>query len=331
MIARIGTRAFLVTLLVALAACNKAPLNGPASAAASQSSAAGQSSKAATSATAEEVAEEGRGKIPCPAKIKTPARASDAPVDDVVGVRPGMTFDEAANVVMCTHDLMVATADTGRRFNIQTYGQTIRQGFSARFAEPRVQKTSKQIMQEMQDETVARSGNAVRRDMKPGQSKWYVSTMGIPGKERVIAAAREEWFEEGRNPTMDSVVQALSKKYGAPTHNQDYGNSRVLTWAYDPLGRRLTETSPLYHQCRGSADPDGATNFSPDCGVVVAAMSVAMRENPGLTQYLQVGVIDQADGYEAITGTERALQELDAQRKAKELEAAGKSADAPQL
>lgn len=327
MTARIGTQTFLLVLLAMLAACDQAPPNGPASAGPSQSSAA----KAASSATAEEVAEEARGKVRCPTKIKTPARASNAPVDDVVGVRPGMTFDEAANVVMCTHDLMVVAADAGRRFNIQTYGQTIRQGFSARFAEPRVQKTSQQIMKEMQDDMLARSGNARRDDMKPGQAKWYVSTMGIPGEERVIAAAREEWFEEGRNPTMDSVAQALSKKYGVPTHNQDSGNTRVLTWSYDPLGRRLTETSPLYHQCRGTADPDGATNFSPDCGVVVMAMLVATRENPGLAQYLQVGTMDQATGYEAITGTERALQQLDEQRKAKELEVAGKNANAPQL
>lgn len=327
MTARIGTQTFLLALLTMLAACGKAPPNGPASAGPSQSSAA----KAASSATAEEVAEEARGKVRCPAKIKTPARASNTPVDDVVGVRPGITFDEAANVVMCTHELMVVATDAGRRFNIQTYGQTIRQGFSARFAEPRVQKTSQQIMKEMQDDMLARSGNARRDDMKPGQAKWYVSTMGVPGEERVIAAAREEWFEEGRNPTMDSVAQALSKKYGVPTHNQDSGSTRVLTWSYDPLGRRLTETSPLYHQCRGTADPDGATNFSPDCGVVVMAMLVATRENPGLARYLQVGSMDQATGYEAITGTERALQQLDEQRKAKELEAAGKNANAPQL
>lgn len=328
MSARIGSHVLIAALFASLAGCDKGPPNTGAT---SQANTAGKAAAASTSATAEEVAEEGRGKLRCPARVKTPERAGNAPVDDVVGVRPGMTYEEAANVVMCTHDLLVAQADTSRRFNINTYGQTIRQGFSARFAEPRVQKTSKQIMQEMQDDMMARSGNAVRQDMKPGQSKWYVSTMGTPGEERVIAAAREEWFEEGRNPTVVNVEQALLKKYGTPTHNQDNGYGKQLTWAYDPLGRHITETSPLFNQCRGSADPDGATNYSPDCGLVVAAMIQPTRENPGLAQYLQVGVIDQANGYEAITGTEQALQQLDAQRKANELEAAGKNADAPQL
>lgn len=115
--------------------------------------------------------------------------SSGAPVDDVLGVRPGQTYDEAANLVACTHDLMVVQADNSRGFQIQTYGQQLRQGFSARFAEPRVVKDSRDHLREMSEEAAARSGNAVREDMQPGQSKWYVGTMGLPGQERVISAA----------------------------------------------------------------------------------------------------------------------------------------------
>jgi len=327
MIARIASHALLTALLAALAACGKAPPSSAGSPSASGKTAA----PAAGSTSAEEVAEEARSKLRCPAKIKMPARANGAPVDDVVGVRPGMSYDEATNVVLCTHDLLVAQPDTSRRFNINTYGQTLRQGFSARFAEPRVQRTSKQIMEDMQRDFMARSNNAVRQDMKPGQSKWYVSTMGTPGEERVIAVAREEWFEEGSNPTLDSVEQALIQKYGTPTRTVPAGQGRQLTWAYDPFGRPVTETSPLYDKCYGTADPDGGTNFSPDCGIVVAAQVQALRENPGLSQFLQVGVVDQANGYEAITGTEQALQQLDEQRKAQELEAASKNAKKPKL
>ena len=123
-----------------------------------------------------------------------------------------MTYDEAANVVMCTNELMVVTEGGTGGFNIQTYGQTLRQGFTARIAEPRVQKTSKQIMEEMQDDMLARSGNAVRYDLQPGQSKWLVTTMGMPGQEKVIAAAREEWFAAGKNPTMASAIPRPSSR-----------------------------------------------------------------------------------------------------------------------
>jgi hypothetical protein len=282
-------------------------------------------------ASAEEVAEEARGRVKCPAKIKT-QRGSNAAVIDVVGVMPGMTYDEAANVVMCSHDLLVVAEDTRRGFQLETHGAKIRKGFNARFAKERVEKTSKQILQEMQDNAMARANNRVVRDVLPGESKWYVSTMGLPGEERVINAAREEWFEEGRQPTVTSIQEALTNKYGPPTQVQAPRNSPVqMRWAYDPRGRLITETSPLFQRCYGAADPDVGANVSPDCGVVVAAQIHPLRENPGLGQYLQVGVVDQAGGYELLTRTEQAFQRSEMERRARQLEDASKKAAKPTL
>lgn len=320
----------LLATATALTACGSGDAGKSASGAAKAASRSGSGSSR-VSATAAEVAEEARGDVDCPARIKSAKRDPKAAVDDVVGVRPGMTYEEAANVVMCTHDLMVAQPDKTRGFRIQTYGQTLRQGFNARFAEPKVEKTSRDYMKEMQDNAIARGSNRATQDMQPGQSKWYVGTMGMPGEERVITAAREEWFEEGRNPTIASVEQALLKKYGAPTRNQHNNGRTNLTWAYDPFGRLITETSPLFHQCHGSADPDGGSNFSPDCGTVVAATLDPLPGNPDLARFMQVGVVDQAGGYEVLTATEQGLQGLESQRRARETEAASKNADTPQL
>jgi hypothetical protein len=320
----------LVVLILAcvLLACGGKKPGGAASGSAATGSTA---SAPKGNATAEEVAAESRGDVDCPAKIKSPARDANAAVDDVVGVRPGLSYDEAANIVLCTNDLMVLQPSSGRGVNIQTYGTTLRQGFGARFAEPRIQKTSKQIMQEMQDDAIGRSGNRVQRDMKPGQSKWYVATMGMPGEDRVISAAREEWFAEGKNPTRDSVEQALLGKYGTPTRNIKSPGQTTVIWAHDPFGRLVTETSPLYNRCTGNASPDGGANYTPDCGTVVMAIVVPMPDNQALAQYIQVGVVNQAGGYEAITATEQALAKQDAQKKARQVEEASKNADKPQL
>src|SRR5262245_28287811 len=289
---------FVVVMLSAgLLACGSKG-SGPApGGSASFAASAGAAKPRSGNATAEQVAEEMRGDVDCPARIKTKPRDEKAPVDDVLGVRPGMTYEEAANVVLCSHDLMVVQPDS-RGFQIQTYGATLRQGFNARIAQPRVEKTSKQIMQEMQDDAIGRSGNRVQEDMKAGDSKWYVATIGMPGEERVINAAREEWFAEGRNPTMESVEQALVKKYGTPTRSPpSTGAQKYITWSYDPLGRQITETSPLFNRCSGVADPDGGANFSPDCGEVVVAAIFSMPDNPALARFFQVGVVDQAGGY----------------------------------
>lgn len=305
---------------IVLAAAGVLAACGSNEGAGSSGAAGGSSAARSGTATAEEVAEKAREDLDCPARVRTPARAANAPVDDVLGVRPGQTYEEAANLVACTHDLMVVQADNSRGFQIQTFGQQLRQGFSARFAEPRVVKDSRDYLREMSEEAAARSGNAVREDMQPGQSKWYVGTMGLPGQERVISAAREEWFAQGKNPTMASVEQALLKKYGPATRRQQGGSQIFMTWAHDSLGR-----------CIGTADPDGGVNLSPDCGLVVAAILDPLQENPQLARSLQVGVVDQAKGYELLTATEQALQRREAQLRAKQVEDAAKNADAPQL
>ena len=318
------TRAMLtLTAAALLTACGSDPT--PAAGGVRPPAADGGGTRAAAKApsgdaTAAEVARESRGKIKCPAKVQT-TRPSDTPVDDVVGVRPGMTWDEAVNVVLCSHDLLVVTEETRRGYTMQTYGQTLRQGFNARFAEPRVQKSSKQVLAEMQDAAIARGSNRAVRDVQPGQAKWYVSTMGLPGEERVISAAREEWFETDRLPTMANVSKALQDKYGQPILVEDVGGSGYyLIWAYDPSGRPSG-------QCRTQADPDLGVNLSPDCGTSVSARIQPSGANPELAEYLQVSTVDQSGGYDLLERTERALQAADAQRRAREVEeSAGKAA-----
>jgi hypothetical protein len=113
---------FVVLVAVMLAACGSKKPEATAVGSADQPPKAAPSGNA----SAEDVAEEVRGDVDCPADIKTPARAAGAPVDDVVGVRPGMTYEEAANIVLCTNDLMVVQPENSRGFQVQTYGQTIR-------------------------------------------------------------------------------------------------------------------------------------------------------------------------------------------------------------
>ena len=315
----------MVLLVATLAACDKANEARPAVPPA-KAKPAGQGA-----ATAEQVARDARADVSCPAKNKSGPRAADAPVDDVIGVRPGMGYDEAANAVLCTHDLLVTQLDITRGFNLKTYGQKLRHGFGARFAEPRVEWTAKHAQAESLDQMLARSGNAARDDMKPGQAKWYVGTMGLPGQERVINVAREERFEAGASPTIASIEQALLKKYGPPTKQQNNQGQRYITWSYDPAGRLVTQGAPLFNRCSGNASPNGGVNLSPDCGTVVTAIVLPLRENPELALSLQVGVVDQAGGYQLVTGTEQALLQADQQRRASETANAAKNAAPPKL
>ena len=262
------------------------------------------------------MAAEARSALTCPPRITSEPRAADAPVDDVVGVRRiGLRYDEAASIVLCSNELLVVTPASDRGFRIHTSGDAVRQGFSARFAEPRVEKSAQEIVAEMQDEMSARAMNRRVEDVAPGQAKWFVGTMGLPDEERVINVAREEWFPEGRNPTMDAVEKALVEKYGEPTKRGGYNDERQLVWAYDPLvvhHRDVAAVRSLRGQ-RGSGPRLQLLARLRDRG---HGRARAAQGQSGLdARVLQVGVVDQAGGSAAIESTEQTLRERKEQRR----------------
>jgi hypothetical protein len=276
-------------------------------------------------ASAEQVAKEMRGDVKCPAQPSAP-RPAGAPVDDVVGVRPGMSWDEATRFVMCDHPLMVIQANTGRNFDIQTYGQPVRQGFAGNFAEPRVVKTSRDYLREMSEEASRRSANARVVPLQPGQSRVYVSTMGTPGQEQVVSVSREEYFAEGKLPTVDSVKQALVAKYGQPSSVNEAVNVFQMWWEYDPSGSTNTTQA-----CRISVGPDAGAWLSTACGITVGAQIRSSSTNTGLAHSLAVTSQNGASGYALLKRTEDSLRAADDARKAKELNEASKNAGTPRL
>lgn len=318
---------FVGALLSACGGSNEAP-RAAAAPTATQPAAVANPPK---TASAEQVAAEGRRDLTCPPKITTASRTADVPVDDIVGVRPGLTYEEAAALILCSRDLLIVAPETSRGFRLESTDRGVRQGFNARFAEARVEKTSKQILAEMNDAAIARGTNRRIEDVKPGQEKWFVGTMGLPGQERVINVAREEWFAEGKNPTTASVEQALVAKYGPPSLRQENDGLVRLTWAFDPIGRRITETSPLHTRCRMSADPDAGFEISADCGLVIAAAVVPLEDNPAVSRYFQVALADQNGAQEALAATEKGLHDLEASRRAKQAAEASQHSDAPKL
>lgn len=287
----------------------------------------GNSNAPSGEASAEEVAKEMRGKVKCPARAST-VRPAGAPIDDVVGVRPGMSWNEAANFVTCDKPLLVVTETSMRGYDINTYGQHVRQGFDAKFAEPRVVKTSDQVVKDIQNEAMRRGANSYVAPLLPGQVRYFVSFMGLPGQEQVISVSREEYFADGKLPTVDGVKAALIGKYGEPSQDEvvQDGYTRML-WQYDPAGARIAPNSQGRSTCMiNVVSPDAATSLSPDCGVTVGAFIKWAKDNAGLAHSLAVTSQNGREGYTALTRTEEELRKADDTRKLNELNKAKKGA-----
>lgn len=269
--------------------------------------------------TAEQVAAKARKGVKCPAKIKTPPRGEDDPVDDVVGVRPGMSYDEAVNATLCDNPLLVVAENTRRGLQIPTYGVTLRQGFDAAFAKP-VDGSSSGRRKPGYDPYGQPSGSD---PLEPGQIRFYVATMGLPGEEKVIRVSREQRFKDGEMPTMEAVVGALQGKYGEASKKQDFDYRLDITWSHDARQRKITETSPLIGSCNGVAKPADGFFLDQKCGVVVKAELLRSRTNNALVETLMVGSVDQKAGSDLIEEVKAALFKQDEERKRKEIEDAG--------
>jgi len=162
--------------------------------------------------------------------------------------------------------------------------------------------------------------------MQPGQSRFYVSTMGMPGQEQVISVAREEYYAEGKQLTIESLTQALIAKYGPPSEANEGGTIVQMWWQYDPGGKKIQQQG-----CRIGAGVESGTSLSTDCGITIGAQIQASNTNRALAHSLAVTSQNGAWGYELLQRTEGVLKAADASKKAKEEEEASKNAAAPKL
>jgi hypothetical protein len=273
-------------------------------------------------ASASDVAKEAKKGIRCPAPA--PARPAGDPVDDILGVRPGMTWDEAVRGVSCSHDLMVINPTNERGFQLATRADDIRQGFTAAFAE--AEKTTAEIIEESQRVFSRRLSNSLPEEIAPGQSEWLVTAIGMPGKERVIAIARTESFPEDAQPTVATVLDALRNKYGpgSTPARGGYRGSTGLVWQHRANGRAA-------QVCDHGAGPAATVNLSPDCGLVISASVEPRRDNDAIAVRLHVSVVDQARGYQALDDLELALKQRERDRKAGEVQQAQQRGGQPKL
>src|SRR6266700_1126241 len=124
----------------------------------------------------------------------------------------------------------------------------------------------------------------------------------MPGQEQVMSVSREEYFAEGKLPTVDSVKQALVGKYGEPSQISDSGAAVYLWWEYDPAGARITQGSPRLGSCQINVSQDSGTSLSTDCGLEIGGFIQGARENPGLAHSLAVTSQNGAKGYAVLKG-----------------------------
>lgn len=234
----------------------------------------------------------------CPHEPALAARAPAAPVDDVAGLRPGMSFDDVEAVLECGGEL--AHFDLKPQWARNSQGLATRQLLRAADGEPCPAELRVDGGKGCED---GGYGFAPLQDVT---QEVLVAFAGMPGAEQAGVIWRRTRFPDGAYPTVSSLREALAQKYGPPhlrsTQEGYYslGQRRgtvVDSWVYAPgsrpiargdsarLARCVNGPRPTFHKRMG---------WNGSCGLTVRAEIVLAPNQSALARELNVVVIDQS-------------------------------------
>jgi hypothetical protein len=301
-------------LAVLLAACGKEEPPKPAAAPAKTAAAAGKAPKQAAAARPEDM-------LP---KARCPARGGAAlPGPDIVGLKLGMSFDEALEHARCgVPDGVIGFQ--ARWFQQMRTGATTleKQGFTIQRGD-----TSDCDYRKIGD---AQKCGLGRRVWDHVDELIHVATPGLDGRQTVGGIWRHQHWKVGQMPSRESVLKALREKYGPEGELVGQGRYETLSWRQDSAGRVLTKADRLFNQCHGpNARSGGSHTWREGCGLTITVDLLPPRDNPGLVERLYVGLMHQERLLHYGDAMQAELDRLDAARRKAEIDKA--SGAAPKL
>jgi hypothetical protein len=253
----------------------------------------------------------------CPPELTTPDRAEGAPVDDILGVRPGQTFDEVEGILACRDEGY--RVETGSVWTVRnTGGLPTRQLLRASNGTPCSGQDIARSMRSMQGSGECTggpqgSGLAMIRD---ATDEVFVAFTGMYGQEVAGGVWRSRDYEADAKPTAESLQQALIAKYGEPSVNETLARNQMplragdiaMTWVYDLRGRRLNSENPMYRRCNiVNHRFFGSHRWSAECGLVVTAGIRKDPRNNLLADTLTIGIMNQKAFYDGGQAFEAAI------------------------
>lgn len=241
---------------------------------------------------------------------RCPARASRLTGPDVIGVRIGMTRDEALAAVFCPRDEFNVLAST-QWLNVQTHGGQLGvQTIKLQDGRPRRCTEVDQVMGGQYDRIFGIGCAGGSPYVLPQATQEItLATPGIPGQERVAAIWRYERFEE--KPTVDNTLASFTTKFGPASNRQETDEGTQLAWVWTPQNTPMPANSPLLSSCVSAVHPARAGNVSSvdGCGLTIVAAAYRDDENPVLARSYAVAMVSPV----AIQQTHDAMQDHFAQ------------------
>ncbi len=219
------------------------------------------------------------------------------PVHDVADLRPGMSFEDVEAVLECRGNIL--SFDVAESWVRKTQGLATRQLLRA--ADGDICPAEARIA----------GGEACEDggyDFEPLQNvgeEFMVAFTGLPQAERAGIIWRRTVFSADEYPTVSSLREALTAKYGQPhlaANQEGYyspGHRRgslTYSWVYDPSQRPIPDSDgTLRSRCVSGPRPtfERQMSWNTGCGITVRAEIMPAPGNTVLASELNVVVVDQ--------------------------------------
>ncbi len=313
-------RAPILMAALALAACGgeKTPKSAPESGSPTAAAGAGAGDKGADR-------NDGSSQLKCPPKVTTAAPEGTA--YDVVGVTPQMSYDDAAAIILCANENMTAREDLINAWSIDTAGLKPRHGFV--IEAPETPEETEARLARYRKGKFGDDNNFGHA--AAGKMRYSATTVGAPGRERVISVTSEQGFAAGAEPPLASIRDALVAKYGEPVweyrDSSRYRGETVLVWGKDFAGRPIDKNSPRANSCVGA----WSLTLDPQCGAAAAAVILPIEGNNEIVSAMRVVSVMPAWSFEYFETAKADLAAASAAAQAEQLEQAKENAQAPKL
>ena len=240
---------------------------------------------------------------------------------DIVGLKLGMSFDQARAVMMCAGQNLAF--EYGKVWHVKnTQGIDTRQ--LARVTNG-VLCQGRELLYSSECLDFRISGFQPRKE---ATHEIYVAFNGLPGKEKVGAVWRTLKYKEGKRPPTENVVNALKAKYGKPNFTKHSGRrEQLLGWVLDKRGRPMSPKRPGFHTCSQGVEPrfQGNHSWSAACGFGLTASITPNYSNPLVVDEISVSMMDQGAFIKETKSFKAALAKKAKADKQAELDAARKN------
>jgi hypothetical protein len=260
----------------------------------------------------------------CPPRLASAPRRDGAPVDDILGLRPGLAYNDVVALLECRDDIRVI--QTSALWNVEeNFGIPTRQLVRASDGIPCTERQAAR-------RDACDTGGGRFEPLRDSHREYIVAFTGMPGEEIARVIWRRNVYGVEDNQAISVLNQALVEKYGAPQLQVTGSHARInhtrpgatnLVWLFTregapqpPPASQFSNAATNWETCVNGPQPrfDTGHRWNSACNLTIRTEIMPQPDNGLLARELNMTVMNQRDLYHGGQQFQHALRAVSDER-----------------